>query len=99
MEPRRFRYDWLGGLTAPGQAYAEALAKARELRQYVINGQPYERVRFGDEPWAGELEDFCADCRVTRGDFHLPGCDIEQCPRCSGQVVACRCFYDEHDEA
>jgi hypothetical protein len=38
----------------------------------------------------------CHDCAVAFGQFHVPGCDWEQCPRCGGQLISCDCeiFWD-----
>lgn len=33
----------------------------------------------------------CPDCNILRGGFHHPGCDIEVCPKCSGQLISCGC--------
>jgi hypothetical protein len=41
----------------------------------------------------------CADCDVDVGEFHLPGCDIEVCPRCKGQALSCGCTRDEDEDA
>jgi hypothetical protein len=35
--------------------------------------------------------DPCPDCGAGAGEVHEPGCDIEQCPRCGGQLIACGC--------
>lgn len=37
----------------------------------------------------------CHDCGVKVGGYHHPGCDMERCPRCKGQLIGCRCGMDE----
>lgn len=33
----------------------------------------------------------CPHCDVEVGELHLPGCDIEACPKCYGQSISCDC--------
>ena len=54
-------------------------------------------IRFGSEvnPIQQAFHDGkprrCDDCGVLPGNCHHPGCDIEECPRCEGQIITCDC--------
>lgn len=37
----------------------------------------------------------CGDCGVARGGLHHPGCDLQSCPSCGGQLLSCGCRFDE----
>ena len=39
----------------------------------------------------------CHDCNVESVYKHHPGCDMEECPRCLGQLISCGCL-DETKE-
>ena len=40
----------------------------------------------------------CSDCDVDVGEFHLPGCDTEVCPKCEGQAFVCDCTRQDEDD-
>jgi hypothetical protein len=39
----------------------------------------------------------CHDCDVEEGQLHLPGCDMERCPFCGGQLISCGCVRNEDE--
>lgn len=59
---------------------------------YVGHGS-VDRIRYGLERGSHALmpDEQCHDCNVYAGGYHHPGCDVEQCPICFGQVIACDC--------
>jgi hypothetical protein len=40
----------------------------------------------------------CHDCNVAHGNYHHPGCDVERCPRCEGQLISCGCLSEGEDD-
>lgn len=65
---------------------------AQRRTTYVIDGKPYDRVpmREGDQ----EQEGKCYDCAILIGQLHVPGCDVEECPKCGEQVISCGCVEE-----
>jgi hypothetical protein len=66
--------------------------------RFVLEDGSYERVRLGDEGprwWLGvKPATACHDCGVPLRGLHHPGCDMEMCPRCRGQLISCGCWED-----
>jgi hypothetical protein len=61
----------------------------------------FERVRYGKERDRYRIMPRGrprGDCGVALGGFHHPGCDLEECPRCVGQLFTCGCYLDYDDE-
>ena len=78
--------------------WPEKIRQAQLETTYLIRGREYPRIRFGHErpPMPDKLT--CHDCAVVPGEFHVPGCDVERCPRCRGQACACDCEEEEGRE-
>lgn len=72
---------------------------------YAVYGQGdptqiEERITTKVEQEVIRTDHRCPDCDVEVAEFHLPGCDIEVCPQCTGQAISCGCTRsdDEDDE-
>jgi hypothetical protein len=78
----------------------EKLAAAQErTTMQIIREVP--RIRYGDEKrWLhyppeerGQYTDHpCHDCSAIKGEYHVPTCDMEECPECGGQAIGCDCI-------
>ncbi|TDI17450.1 MAG: hypothetical protein E2P05_02240 [Acidobacteria bacterium] len=74
-------------------------------RKFVIpmkNGTTVDPIKHGKETRAdwGRDGHRCHDCGAKVGHYHHPGCDVEECPGCGGQLIGCECvLYDEDEES
>jgi len=58
------------------------------------DGTPIRMIPWGKEPgWSARAR--CGDCAAKPGGFHHPGCDVQRCPLCEGQMMSCDCRFDE----
>jgi hypothetical protein len=78
------------------EGWPERIIGAQTVREYVIKGIAYARVPYGAESDDWDAEHLaCHDCRVVRGQLHVPSCDVEQCPACGDQAITCDCERDD----
>lgn len=63
----------------------------------TYKGKEYEPIKCGDPgDWVLEGET-CGDCGAHYGHYHHPGCDVERCPVCGGQLLSCGCIDNKEE--
>ena len=62
-----------------------------------IGGKDMDPIKYGDEKEEADTPERCHDCNAQKGHFHHPGCDMERCPKCGGQLISCGCMDDEDE--
>lgn len=80
------------------EGWPERLQEAQLQRTYSIGGEALPRVPYGNESddWNADRVP-CHDCSATKGELHVMGCDVEECPACHGQALSCDCPYDDEE--
>jgi hypothetical protein len=72
-------------------------ASSCTIAAFHLDGRAVSMVAFGSEPGWRTLRLRCGDCGVARGGHHHPGCDVQRCPVCRGQMLTCGCRFDDDD--
>lgn len=73
--------------------WPEKLKRAQAITHYIAR---VPRIKYGDEPGDWGADKFpCHDCGATKGEYHVPSCDVELCPVCGEQALGCRCIEGE----
>lgn len=91
--------DWYNGVQM-NITRIQQLQEAQDRTTARINGSIHYRVRYGDEEddWGAGRGLLCHDCSATKGQYHVPGGDVERCPVCGGQAISCDDRYDDYEE-
>ena len=78
--------------------YDQRHAEAQAQKTYTMGGTEYTRIPYGQErqDWDASHRR-CHDCDVQAGELHLPGCDVEECPKCGWQAISCDCDDDDEE--
>ncbi|WP_289354801.1 hypothetical protein [Paenibacillus sp. S-12] len=71
--------------------FVREMLDAQYIIEYIIAGEVFPRIKYGDEPDKRHSRGRCEDCAVNHGEYHVPGCDWERCPKCLGQAISCGC--------
>ena len=94
-EPKRVLYRGVSMI----EGWPEKILQAQNFRSYQLGEKDIPRVAYGSEQddW-GAYRVACHDCGVIKGEFHVPNCDVEECPACGGQIISCDCPFDGRSE-
>jgi hypothetical protein len=80
------------------EGWPERIQEAQQILESSIGGVVYPRVRYGAETddWGADSVP-CHDCKVVKGQLHVPSCDAGQCPACGEQSIGCDCESDDDE--
>lgn len=67
------------------------IVKAQDRTHTLVGRTLFARVPYLDKSYP------CPDCGVIAGLLHVPTCDQERCPKCSGQAISCPCNDEQAD--
>src|ERR1700687_2685087 len=92
-QPKRIRYRGVPMV----EGWPEKIEAAQNVLSYTLSdGRSVPRIRYGSEreDWGADKVP-CHDCRVLKGEFHVPNCDVEAGPVSGAHLLSCNCPFDE----
>jgi len=71
-------------------------ADSCNFNKIIIDGKEFKRID-GDKLNQKYDMERCGDCGIKLGRFnyHHFNCDLEECPKCGGQLLSCDCNATE----
>ena len=103
LEEETDRAAWNGDFveyngTPVASFWPKQIERAQHQPAYLVT-TIMDRIRYGAEkrmPPATRrrLRHPCGDCAALPGQFHVPSCDMEECPACGHQAISCNCVHE-----
>lgn len=67
--------------------------RSKKKKKRHLDVREYDRIANAQKLMPERQITKCQDCGVAPGQRHQPGCDVERCPLCKGQLITCGCVY------
>jgi hypothetical protein len=81
------------------EGWPNKIQSAQSILSYTVDGKAVSRVRYGAEQDNWHADSIpCHACGVLKGEFHVPNCDVEECPVRGGQFISCGCPFEEREQ-
>lgn len=88
-DPKR-EFIVYNGVRMP-KGWDKKIEEAQALTTFTVGDERLPRIKFGDEQVQWPTDQPCDICGVKKGQYHVPGCNHEECPNCGNEVMVCRC--------
>lgn len=73
---------------------------SQSMPELELKGAIYQRLPHGSETYhEAEVFSNCEECNVLPKQYHVLGCEQEECPLCSGLLMECNCLDIETADA
>jgi ppGpp synthetase/RelA/SpoT-type nucleotidyltranferase len=82
------------------EGWPQKIRAAQEDTHYFIGENRYRRIPYGSEIGLRgiDIRYYCHDCHAEIGQYHVSGCDVEECPKCGHQSISCDCDDEGIDD-